>query len=254
MNRQLKIHLKEIKYEFLKLLRLPAYSIPTLIFPLIFYLFFGIGFGSKSVGSVKMAAYLIATYGAFGVIGASLFGFGVTVAVERGEGWIESKRTTPMPISAYFVAKIAMAMLFSSIIVLSLFTLARFVGGIHLSIVQMLSLLGVLVPGAITFCALGLAIGYFAGPNSAAPLVNLVYLPMSFLSGLWVPIWMLPKPVQMIAFFLPPFHFSQLALKILGVSRTGSSLGHVTAMAIATVLFAFVAYLGYRRDEGKMYG
>jgi ABC-type Na+ efflux pump permease subunit len=45
----------------------------------------------------------------------SLFGFGVTVAVERGQGWMEVKRTTPMPVSAYFTAKLAMAMIFSSI-------------------------------------------------------------------------------------------------------------------------------------------
>lgn len=254
MNRLLNIHVKEIKYEFLKLLRLPAFAIPTLLFPLMFYLFFGVGLGKHDVGNVKMAAYLVATYGAFGVIGVSLFGFGVIIAVERGQGWLETKRTTPMPISAYFISKIAMAMLFSTIIVVSLFALASLLNGIHLSLVQMLSILGVLVPGAITFSALGLAIGYFAGPNSASPIVNLIYLPMSFLSGLWVPIWVLPKPIQTIAFFLPPFHFSQLALRVLGAGRTGSVLVHVTAMLIATAIFALVAWIGFRRDEGKMYG
>lgn len=254
MNRLLTIHLKEIKYEFLKLLRLPAFAIPTLLFPLMFYLFFGVGFGKHNVGSVKMAAYLVATYGAFGVIGVSLFGFGVVIAVERGQGWVETKRTTPMPISAYFVSKIVMAMLFSTIIVVSLFALAALVNGIHLSLLQMLAILGVLVPGAITFSALGLAIGYLAGPNSASPIVNLVYLPMSFLSGLWVPIFVLPKPIQTIAFFLPPFHLSQLALRVLGAEGTGSPLVHVTAMLIATLVFGVFAWIGYRRDEGKMYG
>src|SRR6185503_7240338 len=87
-------------------------------------IFFGVAFGGRSVGPVKMAEYLIATYGTFGVIGASLFGFGVSVAVERGQGWLEVKRTTPMPISAYFVAKLAMAMIFSAIIVLLLVIVA----------------------------------------------------------------------------------------------------------------------------------
>ena len=100
----LKIHLLESKYEFLKLLRQPAYALPTVLFPVIFYLFFGIGFGDRGAKGVQMATYLVATYGAFGVMGAALFGFGVSVAIERGQGWLEVKRTTPMPISAYFVS------------------------------------------------------------------------------------------------------------------------------------------------------
>lgn len=250
----MKMYLLEIKYEFLKALRLPAYSLPTLLFPVVFYVFFGVMFGARQTGSVTMSSYLIATYGAFGVIGAALFGFGVSVAVERGQGWLEVKRTTPMPIAAYFVAKLAMAMLFSAIIVTLLFIVGTFFGDVHLPLATMLSLFGVLVAGSITFCAFGLAIGFFAGPNSAAPIVNLIYLPLAFLSGLWVPIIFLPQKVQDLALWLPPYHFSQLALRTIGASRGESLLMHVVAMVIATVLFTTIAYIGYRRDEGKLYG
>lgn len=250
----MKTYLLEIKYEFLKALRLPAYSLPTLLFPVVFYVFFGVMFGARQTGSVTMSSYLIATYGAFGVIGAALFGFGVSVAVERGQGWLEVKRTTPMPIAAYFVAKLAMAMLFSAIIVTLLFIVGTFFGDVHLPLATMLSLFGVLVAGSITFCAFGLAIGFFAGPNSAAPIVNLIYLPLAFLSGLWVPIIFLPQKVQDLALWLPPYHFSQLALRTIGASRGESLLMHVVAMVIATVLFTTIAYIGYRRDEGKLYG
>src|SRR6185503_14451851 len=130
----MKLYLLEIKYEFLKALRLPAYSLPTLLFPVFFYLFFGVVFGAKQTGAVNMATYLVATYGTFGVIGAALFGFGVSVAVERGQGWLEVKRTTPMPIAAYFVAKLAMAMIFSAIIVTLLFLIGTTVGGVSMSL------------------------------------------------------------------------------------------------------------------------
>jgi len=247
-------YLLEIKYEFLKALRMPQYSLPTILFPIVFYIFFGVMFGGRNTGGVKMAEYLIATYGAFGVIGAALFGFGVSVAVERGQGWLEVKRTTPMPIGAYFVAKLAMAMIFSAIIVLLLMTVAATVGGVTLAPMKAITLLAVLVAGSITFCALGLALGFIAGPNSAAPIVNLIYLPMAFLSGLWVPIMFLPKPVQTLALWLPPYHFSQLALRVTGGSRGESVLGHIGAMAAAAVVFGAIAYLGYKRDEGKTYG
>jgi len=184
----MKTYLLEIKYEFLKALRMPQYSLPTILFPIVFYIFFGVMFGQRKTGAVNMSEYLIATYGAFGVIGAALFGFGVSVAVERGQGWLEVKRTTPMPIGAYFVAKLAMAMIFSAIIVVLLMVTGATLGGVTIAPLKALALLGVLVSGSITFCALGLALGFLAGPNSAAPIVNLLYLPMAFLSGLWVPI------------------------------------------------------------------
>jgi len=250
----LKIHYLELKYEFLKTLRMPSYTLPTLLFPVFFYMFFGIAFGSKSVGKVKMAEYLIATYGTFGVIGAALFGFGVSVAVERGQGWLEAKRTTPMPISAYFLSKMGMAAIFSTIIVLLLFAMGAMLGGVVLPFGTAAALLGVLVAGSVTFCALGLALGFIAGPNSAAPIVNLIYLPMGFLSGLWIPINFLPKGVQSVAEWLPAYHFSQLALKVIDASRGDSTAFHVMAMAGATLLFAAIAYAGYRRDEGKTYG
>lgn len=245
--RTLKVHLLEIKYEFLKALRMPQYALPTLLFPVVFYIFFGIMFG-------KAPEYLIATYGTFGVIGAALFGFGVAVAIERGQGWLEAKRTTPMPISAYFIAKMAMAMIFSGIIVV-LLLIAGYTGAhVALPLSKMLALFGILVGGSIAFCAFGLALGFFAGPNSAPPIVNLVYLPMAFLSGLWIPIRFLPASIQSLALWLPPYHLSQLALRVLGASQGRSVLLHVGALVVTTLLFSAIAYAGYRRDEGKTYG
>jgi ABC-2 type transport system permease protein len=116
------------------------------------------------------------------------------------------------------------------------------------------SLLGVLVAGTVTFSAMGLAIGFLCGPNSAAPITNLIYLPLGFLSGLWLPIAFLPKAVQEFALWLPPYHFGQLALKVIGASRGEPVMLHVGAMVVATILFSTIAYVGYRRDEGKLYG
>lgn len=250
----MKLYLLEIKYELLKTLRLPQYALPTLLFPLFFYLFFGVMFGARPTGAVNMATYLVATYGTFGVMGAALFGFGVSVAIERGQGWLEVKRITPMPMAAYFVAKLVMAMIFSAVIVVMLFVLGTTVGKAAISVPQALGMFGVLVLGSVTFCMLGLAIGFFAGPNSATPIVNLIYLPMGFLAGLWIPIVFLPQSLQSVAQWLPAYHFSQLALAVIGASRGGSVLLHAGAMAAATVLFGAVAWIGYRRDEGKLYG
>jgi len=249
-----KIFWLETKYEFLKNLRLPIYSLSTLLFPVMFYIFFGLSFGQGSIGPVSAALYYAVTYGAFGIIGAALFGFGVTVAVERGQGWMRLKRACPMPPLAYFVAKIIMSLLFGAMIILTLLLLGALFGGLQITIPKGALLVTVLMAGALPFCAIGLAIGYLVGPNSAPAIVNLVYLPMAFAAGLWIPIQALPRFIQGLAPLLPTYHFAQLALGVIGASQGGSAWLHLGVLAAYATVFLLLALFLYFRDEGKTYG
>ena len=252
--RTARVYWLEAKIEIIKAWRLPIYSVFTLAFPLMFYLIFGLTFGSESAGPVNIAAYMLATYGAFGVIGASLFGFGVGLASERGQGWLRLKRASPMPPAAYFTAKIVMALVFSLLVVLGLFVLGFFLFGVRLPLTTWASLLGTLLLGAVPFCAMGMMLGYLAGPNSAAAVVNLVYLPLAFASGLWIPLEQLPTFMQRLAPFLPPYHYVQLALGTMGAGQGGAAWVHVLVLVGFAALFLGVARWAYRRDEGKTYG
>ena len=113
-------YINEARFDLLKMLRLPMYSVASIAFPVMFYVLFGVVFGKQGGQGPQVARYLLGSYGAFGVIGASLFGFGVGVAVERGQGWLQVKRASPMPPSAYFIAKLFTCMVFSTAIVLIL--------------------------------------------------------------------------------------------------------------------------------------
>ena len=245
----------EAKYEFLKQVRMPAYAIPAITFPVMFYLLFGVLFGGgRAAGSTTVATYMLATYGTFGVIGCALFGFGVGVAVERGQGWMTLKRATPMPPLAYFVAKLAMAALFGAIIVLLLSIVGVTLGGVSLPLAAWVRLVVTLIVGTIPFSALGLALGYLTGPNSAPAIVNLVYLPLSFASGLWIPIEILPSFMKSIAPALPPYHLAQLALASVGAGRGGPAWAHLAALAGFTFIGLALAVVAYRRDEDSNWG
>ena len=101
--RTLAIYVKEAKYELLKNMRIPVYAISTIAFPLMFYVLFGIVLGRNNAAVHNdNAVYMLATMGCFGVIAVALFGFGVSLAIERGQGWLQVKRASPMPVSAYF--------------------------------------------------------------------------------------------------------------------------------------------------------
>jgi len=254
LMRTLAIYAKEAKYELINKTRIPIYAISTVVFPLMFYVLFGIVLGNPQ-DRRENATYLLATMGCFGIMAVALFGFGVSVAIERGQGWLQVKRASPMPVGAYFLAKLFAAVVFSTVIMLLLLAVGIVFGGVHLSVATAAKLVGILVAGSIPFSAMGLAIGYFAKPNSAPAVVNLIYLPMSFCAGLWIPLFMLPHGLRVLAHFLPPFHLAQLALNAVGMEQNPTpAWGHVEALFAFTLICLGVAAWGYRRDEGKTYG
>ncbi len=253
------IYLKETKYEFLKYLRLRVYTASVLTFPIMFYILFGLVlYGKAAIGGTGVPTYSLATYGTFGVMGASLFGTAAGLASDRGLGWLQVKRASPMPPFAYFVAKAMVSMAFSAIITLALFALGVGFGHVQIAnaeqFVRAAELFGTLVLGSLPFSAMGLAIGYFTGPNSAPSTINLIYLPMSFCSGLWVPFMFLPNFVQKIALALPPYHLSQLALGAVGAGSHQSAAAHWEVLAAFTLICMGVARIGFQRDQEKMYG
>jgi ABC-2 type transport system permease protein len=253
--RTLTIYGKEAKYEFLKNFRLRAYSLSVVMFPLMFYVLFGLVLNrGEMIGDTRFTTYLVATYGTFGIMGASLFGTAAGLAAERGLGWLQVKRASPMPPFAYFFGKVMMSMIFSATVVVALLALGVGFGGVRLPLFVGLRLVATLVAGSLPFCAMGMAMGYFAGPNSATGIINLVYLPLSFLSGLWVPLMFLPKVLRSFAHALPPYHLAQLALSTVGAGQHESNWGHWAYLIGFSLVCLGVARIGFQRDEGKMYG
>lgn len=236
----LRAYALEARYEFLRLLRSPSFSVPTLLFPALFYLLFGVLMGSHDHGGASH--YLLATYGVFGVMGVSLFGFGVSVALDRERGLLTWKRALPMPTGAYLLAKMAMAVIFSAIISLLLASLAISLAGVSLSAGQWALLWITNVLGVLPFAALGLWLGSLIGGQGAPAVVNLVYLPMAFLSGLWLPLSLLPGALAQAAPIWPSYHLAQIALRVVGKDDGHAISMHVAVLALVTVIFATLAW------------
>jgi len=249
-----RIYWLEAKAEALKAMRLPGFVLPMFAFPVMFYLLFGVAMHYGLYQGLSMAAYLLATYGAFGVMNVSLFGFGVGIAAERGQGWLLLKRATPMPPLALLAGKLAMSLLFAIGVIAVLFALALGPGHVRMPAATFAELLAVLVPGALPFAAMGLAIGYWAGPSSAPMLSNLLSLPMAFASGLWIPYPMLPSFMRQLAHGLPAYHFGQLALGVIGAGNHEPAAWSVLYLVAFTAVMVLLARLGYLRDEGRTYG
>jgi len=236
-----RIYALESKQEFLRLLRAPSFAVPTLMFPAMFYLLFAVLFVKNATGDYHANIYLLATYGIFGVMAPGLFGFGVSVALDRERGWLTLKRAQPMPPGAYLASKLAMAMLFAATIFTILAVLAVTVAGVTLPLAAWLKLFVVDIFGVLPFCAIGLCIATLVSGQAAPAVINLIYLPMSFLSGLWMPLSILPPVVREIAPLWPAYPLGQLALSAVGQASEGTTLMHIAALAAVTSVFLAVA-------------
>ena len=245
----LAIFAKETRYEFLKLLRMRTFSLATIGFPVMFYVLFGLMYRNVESGGVAMAKYMLGGYACFGLVGAALFGIGVGLSTERAAGWLELKRTSPMPPMAYLAAKCLTAQAFGLIIVAVLSAIGIAFGNVHLSPREFAMMLGVAFLGTIPFAALGLLIALIAAPQATAGIVNLVYLPMSFLSGLWITLRMLPKWLQAIAPLLPTYHLSQLMLRIFDYQNKSSLTSHLLGLGGFTLLTLGICWAVFQRAE-----
>lgn len=250
LARTVRLYLREIRFEILRALRNKAFSLSVLGFPTMFYLLFGVMNKGASMGTANVAKYLLASYSSFGMVGAALFGIGVGLAMDRTSGWLELKRASPMPPLAYLVGRCAMAIVFSVVIVSLLSGIGVAFAGVHLSLAEFGRMLAVTVAGSVPFAGMGLLLAMLMPANAAPGIANMIYLPMSFCSGLWIPLALLPKWLQHLAPALPTYHLAQLMLHAIGYAQPGdSAVRHVLALAGFTCLFLGCASLAFNRTD-----
>jgi ABC-2 type transport system permease protein len=245
----LRIFLLEIKFEFLKLIRNRAFSLSTIGFPVMFYVLFGVVDKHTMYGHMDIAKYLLGSYACFGLMGASLFGVGAGMAAERAAGWLELKRASPMPPLAYLVAKAATAVAFALIITSVLCGVGVEFGGVKLSGAELGHMLAIAGVGAIPFSAMGMLLGLTMPSAAASGIVNMIYLPLSFCSGLWVPIFLLPKVLQKVAVYSPVYHLAQLMENGFGYANGPNMSGHWMALAGFLMVMLGASWAVFQRAE-----
>ncbi len=249
-TRNLTIFLREAQYEFLRLLRTRSFAFSVVGFPVVFYLFFGIIMNrGQHIGAISVAKYVLASYAVFGMVGAALFGIGVGLAADLAAGWIDLKRASPMPPLTYVLAKCCSAVFFGILIVSLLALLGITLGHVSLTPTEFARMVALTVVGVVPFVCMGLALALLVPFNAAPGITNMIYLPMSFCGGLWVPLMFLPHFMQKIAIFMPTYHLGQLMLGAFGYASTGSTLSHWSGLLGFTLLMLGIAGVAMRRLE-----
>jgi ABC-2 type transport system permease protein len=240
IGRVLRAYLNEARYQFIQALRAPAFALPFLMLPVPLYLFFGVVMagGSADVQAhPELGNYVFSGWSCMAVMGPAIFGIGIGIAMERDANLLKLKRALPLPPGSYLVAKMLMSIAFAALAVGAVTATALVAGKLTLSAGALLAMVGVLVLGAVPFCAIGLFIGAFSSGNASPAFANLVYLPGMWLSGMFFP---LPKVMQPWAVIWPAFHLNHAALAAAGLPAFNPLITTAVLLGI-TVLFGGLA-------------
>jgi ABC-2 type transport system permease protein len=236
--------------------RIPEYFIGVVVLPIILYAMFGLGdAGTLLPRGTDVGAMMFVSIGCYGVVSEALFSFGGELATERSAGWLRRLRATPMPMWVYFAGKVALNLVFTLVSLGGMAAVAVVVG--HVTFDRLIATSTILLTGVVAFSTMGSAIAYWVRPRAVSTIVNLVFLPLSFLSGFFYPLDELPDVFANVAQALPTYHFGQLAWGVMapaqdvasfGIPPNGSNVGHLAVVLGWFVGCGILTVLGYRRE------
>lgn len=239
---------------FRALWRIPAFSVTGLALPVMFFGFFGLPNVHRNLGGVDAGLYILGSLAAYSVSQMMVFNFGITVANERAAKQDLLTRATPLPAWVYLLSKVFVAAAFALLALLILIGFAEVAGGVRMPLGTFLNLVLRLLLGSICFIALGFAIGYAFSASAAPAVTNLVYLPLAFASGIFIPLSQMPDFIQKVAPWLPTYHYGQLAWSLVGARDAESPARAALALGIWTVVFLTIALRTIRIEEERKFG
>lgn len=240
-------------------LRTPEFAVGAIAVPVLLYAMFGLPNAASTLvgGSTRVGLAMLVSMSAYGVVSLAIFTFGEDIAKERGRGWTRTLRATPVPTWVYLVGKAANAVVLATLIVVTMSAVAGLAGGVELTPGSWLALGVTMVAGVLAFSTVGFAIAYVARPRAAAVIANLIFLPLAFASGFFVPLGELPQVLRDIAAYLPTSHYGQLAYRVVMPDAdvelwTGAATRplwiHVAWVVGAAVVLGVAALLAARRE------
>ncbi len=205
----------------------------TFLLPIILLVLLGSVYGDEEIAGDPAAPYLVAGMIGFGVVATAYAGLAINTVIRRESGVLKRVRGTPLPPAIYLAAAVG-----STIVVIAIETSAQLLIGrfvIDAGWPERPGLLAVaILLGAVAFAALGLATtGLVRSAEGSSAVVNAIYLPMVFISGVFFSVSALPGFLEAIADVLPLTYFLDL---VRGVFIDGEGLGsQLTAIGVVAL-------------------
>ena len=184
-------------------------AIFVFLFPVMLFLLLGAVYSDEIEGHPAATWLLVGLIG-YGVANTAFGGLAIFLVLRREAGILKRLRSTPLPGSVYLAGVVASTLLVFALQTVTLIVVGRLLYGAELP-EDPVSFVGALVLGAVAFAGMGFALAaLIRSSEGASPVVNVIVLPMAFLSGSFGPTREYPAFLQAIADVLPLKYFLEL--------------------------------------------
>ena len=200
----------------------------TVLFPVLLLVIFATIFGDdpiETLGGLPTDRYYVPAIVTLAVISATFTSLAMNLTIAREEGLLERGRGTPQPAWVFIAGRVGNSVVVSAlmVVVITLVGLALFGSPVPWGSIGQVIL--VVLVGAAVFSVLGIAITAIVPSREAAPaLVNLIVLPLYFLSGIFIPEGEVPPGVLDFAGVFPVRPFFELTLAAYAPEADGPSV------------------------------
>jgi ABC-2 type transport system permease protein len=209
----MRIFLHQLRFDQLVFWRSREAAVFVFLFPVMLFLLLGLVYSGEYEGR-PVAEYLVAGLLGYGVANTALGGLAVILVNRRELGLLKRVRATPLPASTFLAATLVSALITFAIQAASILGLGRLVFDASLPPAPG-SLVVVLALGALAFAGMGFGLAALVrSAEGASPVVNVIVLPMTFLSGGFGPRQQLPDALQVVADVLPLRYFIDALLAV----------------------------------------
>ena len=237
----MKLAVAYMRARTLELARLPAFTIPTVVFPAVLYL----AVAGRRHGD---AAAVTAGFAAIAVLGVSFFQFGVGIASERISPWERYVRSLPAGPTPRIGGRVGSAIVFASCAAGAVLLGGAARTSATLPPARFGALAAALAVGAVPFALLGTALGYLVPARAAVPVANFVYLPLAYAGGLWSGPDGRESGYRVL---IPTRAWAQSIWAAVGAAPPSAVAPLV--LLVWTIAFGALAAWAYRRDEGERF-
>lgn len=198
----MRLYRHQLRWEQLLFWRSRESAVFVFLFPLLLFTLLTAVYNGRIYGRPASWALLAGMLG-YGAATTAFAGLALILVGRRELGMLKRIRSTPLPPATYLVAVLTSIMVVFALQAVSLFVLGKVLKSTpwpH----NLVSLVLALALGAAVFAALGLALtGFIRSLEGSSAIVNVIVLPMAFLSGSFGPTRHYPQALRAIGAVLP---------------------------------------------------
>jgi len=200
-----------VRLEVRRLLRNRRTVTFTVLFPVFFFLIFGLNsaYASNRVGRGNESAFIMISMALYGAVIATSSG-GAMVSVERLAGWSRQLRITPLQPVAYIAIKMATALVLGLAAVVAVYVVGILSHRPSMPVDLWLATGVALWIGSLLFAAFGLFVGYLLPSENVMQIIGFALMLFSFGGGLFIPLSQFSHPLRVLATYTPLYGLNQL--------------------------------------------